>query len=182
VLALFWILGRGAHGVAIWAAIVHKPLVLIAPLLGLREVWPIPDHLVLSLYGLHYASLAAVLALFCVTPSVPWRTRIGAALLVGVPAVYLAQVATGILELVVVSAFHTATVHTDSLDASSVIDSFLNSALLATHIAIPAILWHNWVRQTKSESSANSLSDETTQTDVSSNKATWDHSQTKGVA
>jgi hypothetical protein len=58
----------------------------------------------------------------------------------------------------------------------------LNRALLATHIAIPAVVWHHWVRQTKSESGANSFSDETTQTDVSSNKATLDHSQTKGAA
>jgi hypothetical protein len=34
--------------------------------------------------------------------------------------------------------------------------SSLNRGLLAIHVAIPAIVWHHWVRQTKSEGSANS--------------------------
>jgi hypothetical protein len=101
-------------------------------------------------------------------------------ILTGLPIVYLVQVSTALVVLVTVAAFHSSTTVSDG--PGRFLGSFLNTAFLALHIGVPAIIWHRWVHQTKSGSSANSFSDETTQTDVNSNKVTLDHSQTKGAA
>jgi hypothetical protein len=146
VFATIGFVGVFADGAAGWGLMVRAPLAAVAPIFDLRMPLFIPERVLYHAYGLNYAALGAVIALFLLTPRLPWRIRFRAVLLDGIPTVYLVQVATGAILLAIAGTLGS----TDPLSPSAVgtagwINSFMSSVFLAFHIGVPVLAWHRWV-------------------------------------
>lgn len=99
VFAILGLVGFTLGGVAAWGAIVRAPLVHAAPLFDMTLPPRLPADELIEGYRFHYAGLAAVLALLLVGPRLPWSERLITAIFVGIPLVYLLQVAFGVISL-----------------------------------------------------------------------------------
>jgi exosortase/archaeosortase family protein len=142
VLGVLGLIGFLGHGVELWGQLVRRPAVDAAPIFGVRMLTNLSQHTMRTDYGPHYAALAAVMALFLVTPRVPWRARVLAAVLKGVPIVYLVLVTTGLMRLATRAAFPVPAAAGDG--PGGLTGSVLDTAFIALPIAVPAILWHRW--------------------------------------
>lgn len=148
-IAVLGVIGIVGNGVVAWGHAIHSPVAAVARQLDGVYVAPaLPEEVWFSVYGPLYAMLAAVVTLFLVTPGVRWRQRVNAALLIGVPLVYIIQLSARIARLAAASTLNSpSALETGGESLGGVVGTFIGALLLALHVGVPAIVWYRWARR-----------------------------------